>query len=384
MSEEFKNDNNDFDLIVIGAGITGVGVYHQAITERGLKTLLIDEHGISEQTSSKSSKMLHGGIRYLENFQFKLVYEALKERNYWLKRRPDQVKVNTFILPLPKNHPYPAWLIHLGLKLYQWLSFSKNTKIIRYKKGQWSEFIGLETSEFKAIFSYEDTIVDDQGLAKVLVSEIEESHQSLGHTHFYDGVIKIQKNQQNNKYQVLTRSQKTFVSPKIALCLGPFSFKFLKDLNLSYPKNYEMILSQGSHLWLAPLKLNQKSYVLTTPEGRIVFLINHQDKYLLGTTERLLNQVTFQPEVSPEEKKELLDAFSHYFPHHEKPKILGQYTGIRPLVAKKKSSNKSDQHRISRNHEIFEIDSNHILCITGGKYTTFYKMAKDLLNRLFP
>ena len=164
-----------YDIVIIGGGIHGVGVAQAAAT-RGYKTILLEQYDhLAEGTSSRSSKLIHGGLRYLEQFEFSLVRECLLERSYLLENAPDLVKLTPVYIPVYKNSKRSPLIIRLGLMLYALLgNFSTDTRFKKIKKSQWNQLQGINKYELQAVYQYYEAQTDDKKLTKAVMNSAQE------------------------------------------------------------------------------------------------------------------------------------------------------------------------------------------------------------------
>lgn len=374
-----KSNLKNFDLVIVGAGINGAGVFRDAALN-GLKVLLIDSGELCLQTSSRSSKLLHGGIRYLQNLDFSLVAEALNEKNLWLKLAPKLTRVQPFVLPIYKDSPLSMLEMNLGLKLYDLLSGFKSPRPHTINKDQLLLHMpGLQSKGLKGAGLYYDGVVDDRGLALLCIQDGLKHPHALVQTHTQ--LTGIDYFQENIHLTLTHQNEVSTVSTKdLVFCTGPFTDKLLPKLQI--PWRNTLSLSKGSHLWLKKELLPIKhALVMQDKKGRILFLIPYPDKILLGTTELPLqsDEEIFNIKISKEEDDYLLSLFKEYFPSISlsRSDILGSFCGVRPLV-NLSSSGEGQLGKISRHHHLFHPHP-QITVLLGGKYTTFRTMAQDVL-----
>lgn len=384
MYREFSVDRKiieKYDTVIIGGGIVGAGIFREQ-SLHGMKTLLLDQADFNSQTSQGSSKMLHGGIRYLENFDFGLVFEALKEKNLWLRLTPHISKEIPFYLPVYKHSKWPLFFMRIGLFLYDCLSLFKNTPHKTFSKKKTLEKLpGLNTKGLTGSGMYYDGIVDDSKLGLECIYDGLKSPQCAAKN--YQKVVKIEGEDGNfsvTHQDVMTNEIRKVTAKKIIFATGPFTDKALADLNI--PWEPVLLPTKGTHLWLTKDALPLKdAMVLQTNDGRIIFVIPQRESILVGTTEVKLeeNEAILNIKPSVEEVNYLLETLLEYFPDHPvaEEKILGKFAAVRPLVKENKSSTKTSRH-----HKVYNpMPGMHV--IVGGKYTTFRKMAEDINKRVF-
>ncbi|MCT4641334.1 MAG: FAD-dependent oxidoreductase [Bacteriovoracaceae bacterium] len=365
--------------IVIGAGIVGTEIARQLSQDKE-QVLVIEAKTISSQTSKSSSKMLHGGIRYLENLDFKLVFEALREKNYWTKKLPKYAIEAPFYLPVYKESKWPLWIMKLGVFLYNLLSLFKNKKYANLsKKETLTKFPYLKEKGLRGSAAYSDAVIDDYNFTL----EISRMAKENG-AHFLENLIVKAINYNNQKYCLICYSEHlgevTYTCDKLIIACGPFTDQVVR----LFDKSWENIIlpSKGSHLWIKHESLPVKSnMVLQTNDNRIIFIIKHEKAVLIGTTETILNEneVHFDIKATNDDIDYILNNVNDYLNGITltRADILDSFCGIRPLV-KEPGKNSS---KTSREHKIFNLHHNMYI-IAGGKYTTFRVMAKDLIKCL--
>lgn len=375
--------DTDFDCLIIGGGIVGAGILRD-LTLNGAKCLLIDKKDFSSQTSSKSSKMLHGGIRYLENYDFDLVFEALKEKNFWTKNTPHLCYESPFFLPIFKDSLRPKWMICLGLFLYDFLSMFKNKHFFMTNSAQTKRDLpDIKLLNLKGAGVYHDAVVDDfrmtiENIVDALLNTTKEAQsRALNYvslqsfkTHSDHVTAVIKDEIKGTEIQVKAR--------ELIFATGPFTDTILANQSEFYwsPK---LLASKGSHLWLTKdaIKINYP-LVMTPNDGRVIFVIPQKNKILVGTTELEVNahDSKFDLQITPEETDYLLKNIKEFFPSSNvtSEHIISSFAGLRPLV---KEDSTSERGKTARNHKYYQPKHN-VHVIIGGKYTTFRVMAQEV------
>lgn len=372
-------ENIETDYLIVGGGIVGAGIFRD-LSLHEQNVVIIDRGDFGSQTSQGSSKMLHGGIRYLENLDFGLVFEALKEKNLWLKLAPNLAKEIPFYLPVYRNSKWPLFFMRMGLFLYDLLSLFKNSphKVLNTKETL-NHIPKLKTDGLTGSGVYYDGIIDDSKLAlNCILDGINSQTQALNYTE----ITALEKQESRHITHLRnTQTGQTFkvTAREIIFATGPFTDQVMKELDI--PWNPVLLPSKGSHLWLDKDALPIKdAMVLQTNDGRIIFVIPQREAILVGTTEIPLNDDDdfFDIKPSKEEVDYLLASLKEYFPEvnisHDD--ILSTFAAVRPLVKESNSSAKT-----SRKHKVYTPTAG-INVIVGGKYTTFRKMAQDICKKL--
>ncbi len=371
--------SDQFDVVIVGGGINGCGLLRD-LALNGVSALLIEKGDYSSQTSQGSSKMLHGGVRYLENFDFALVQEALEEKNLWLKLAPHVCFEREFYVPLYNFSKYRPWMLGIGLFLYDFLSHFQNKPFaVLNKEKTLNEVPSLSPKGLLGAGKYFDGIVDDAKLTLECLYDalLEPGVEALS----YHEVTKVDGHEVSYKNR-MTGAESTVHGKIIVYTTGPFTDKLLPKLGI--PWTPKLVPSKGIHLWLKPgtIKTNG-SVVLTTKDGRVVFVIPQRDAILVGTTETPVDQDIFDIKATDKEVNYLLGILKEYFPNADisDKTIISTYAAVRPLV-REEGSNES-LGKVSRFHKIFRPNA-HSYVILGGKYTTFRRMNQELAREIVP
>jgi glycerol-3-phosphate dehydrogenase len=372
----------EYDVILVGGGIVGSGLFRDLCLQ-GVKVLLIDKKDFSSQTSSASSKMLHGGLRYLENFDFGLVKEALEEKNLWLKIAPHLSRSESFYLPVYKDSLRPLWMVKLGLFLYDFLSHFENQahRVLGFEKTL-KEIPWLKRDKLIGAGVYHDGVVNDHRLGLDLIFDGLDksgSSEAVNYVSLEDFIFK------NNDVECLLKDEihglQKFVKAKhLVFATGPFTDKLLLQMKaISWQPC--LLPSKGVHLRLKPDKLPLKSALVMTPnDQRVIFVIPHHDHILVGTTETEADENFFDPKVTQKDIDYLLQNINEYFPNinMDQSDVLSSFAGIRPLV---KDPNSTSRGKTSREHHVYR-PHEKVTAIVGGKYTTFRSMVQETARRL--
>jgi glycerol-3-phosphate dehydrogenase len=377
-----KNLNDEVDILIVGGGIVGCGILrdlalNQEANQSKLKILMVEKGDFNSQTSQGSSKMLHGGIRYLENFDFSLVSEALQEKNLWLKLTPHLCYEDSFHLPVYKSSKYPLFMVGIGMLTYDLLSrFQNSPSRIMGKKKILSKVPQLNPRNLKGAGIYYDAVVDDAklGLECLYDALVTPKVEAMNYTELVEF-----KRQEDICHGVLkdaiTGETKTIKAKQVIFATGPFTDHLFKQLN--FPWQPKLLPNKGIHLWLKRDAINLNTpIVLQTKDNRIIFVIPQRDAILAGTTEKKVKGDFFNIQVEQDEVDYLLSTLQSYFPaaNLNESHIIDSFAAVRPLV---KEGSGVDLSKVSRVHKTFHPYPN-VDVIIGGKYTTFRVMAQDL------
>jgi glycerol-3-phosphate dehydrogenase len=409
------------DLLVVGGGINGVGIARDA-AGRGLSVLLCEKDDLASHTSSASTKLIHGGLRYLEFYEFNLVRKALQEREVLLHAAPHIISPLRFVMP-HVAHLRPAWMIRLGLFLYDNLSRRHilfGSRGIKFK----SHISGRPLKDiFTKGFVYSDAWVDD---ARLVVANAISAHEFGATILTHTKLISAQPDQNGWQAELLDQHQQSI---KIhARCLvnatGPWASTFLsqqiqtnghgenstpmqtsamtalspnlspasgregqneplRDIQVKEPHR-EVHLVKGSHIVTKKLFDHPYAYIFQNPDHRIIFAIPYLDDYtLIGTTDLEYKDDPDKVTITSEEISYLCDAINTYFKKAISPAdVVWSYSGVRPLLEQEDAANPSS---ITRDYYL-ELSNNQapLLSVFGGKITTFRRLAEEALNLLTP
>jgi len=378
MISRLESEPGGWDVLVIGGGASGLGCAIESAS-RGYRTALFEAGDFARGTSSRSTKLVHGGVRYLKQGNISLVLEALKERGLLRRNAPHVVSELPFVVP-----SYDWWeapFYGMGLRLYDRLAGKLGFGASRnLSKEETLELLPtIETRGLRGGIIYYDGQFDDARLA----IELAATAASLGAAVVnYARVTRLLK--KNDFLRgVVARDEETgreieVVGKVVLNATGPFTDSVLR---LDEPGNPLMIRpSQGAHIVLAREFLPGSSAIMVphTDDGRVLFAIPWQGRVVVGTTDTAIEEVTFDPHPLEEEIAFLLEHAARYLTKDPNPSdILSAFAGIRPLAA---SPSDGQRAAISREHTV-HISRSGLVTLTGGKWTTYRKMAEDALDQ---
>ncbi|MFD2832985.1 glycerol-3-phosphate dehydrogenase/oxidase [Gramella sp. AN32] len=368
-----------WDVIIIGGGATGLGIALDSTT-RGFKTLLLEQIDFAKGTSSRSTKLVHGGIRYLAQGNIELVKEALHERGLLAKNAPHLVKKQMFVIP-----NYQWWegmYYNVGLKTYDFLagklSMGKSEKISREEVI--SRFDTLVQEDLRGGVVYLDGQFDDSRLA-VNIAQTCIENGAIALNHFK--VTGMFKNEEGKLSGVEAEDGETgkkyeFNAKLVVNATGVFADYLRK---LANPEARLMIrASQGVHLVFDKKFFPGKDALMIprTDDGRVLFAVPWKNKVLVGTTDTLLEKPKIEPKALEKEIQFILETFNHYIQNKvTRADVQSIFAGLRPLAGSEDEDKETKE--ISRGHKIM-LGENGLLSIIGGKWTTYRKMAEDTLD----
>jgi glycerol-3-phosphate dehydrogenase len=365
-----------YDLLVIGGGINGAGIARDA-AGRGLATLLVERNDLASATSSSSSKLIHGGLRYLEQYEFKLVREALAEREILLRIAGHLVWPAQFVMPhVPELRP--RWMIRVGLFLYDHLarrSFLPGSHAVRLDVAPYSS--GLRP-EFKHGFIYSDCRVDD---ARLVIANAVDAR--LRGARVLVGTECRSAKRENNAWRVRLSNGEEIEVKAIVNAAGPW-VKHVLNERLGQPSRDLVRLVRGSHILLPRLYDGDHAFILQNDDRRVVFMIPYGDLHtLVGTTDvPQLEAESAQPSFA--EVDYLCSAVNRYLAKPARPHdVLWRYAGVRPLY----DDGTNDPSAVTRDYTLRVDDdagSAPVLSVFGGKITTYRRLAEHVMERLQP
>lgn len=369
----------EWDFLVIGGGASGLGCAVDA-SSRGFKTLLLEAYDFSKGTSSRSTKLVHGGVRYLAQGDVSLVKEALEERGLLARNAKHLFKNQKFIIP---NYSWwGGYYYALGMKMYDSLSkkLSLGKSRLMSKIETISNISTIKDEKLVNGVSYQDGQFDDSRLAINLAQTAIEQGSVVVN---YMKVIDLLKNEEGKVVGVKAEDQETFEtyhikSKVIVNATGIFTNKIL-DLN-DEKHGKTVVPSQGVHLVLDRSFLDSDDALMIpkTSDGRVLFAVPWHDKVILGTTDTLINEVSFEPKALEEEIEFILKTANCYLKTKPQRKdVLSVFAGLRPLAAPKKEGMSTKE--VSRSHKI-EVSDTNLITIIGGKWTTYRKMAEEIID----
>ncbi|WP_312139286.1 glycerol-3-phosphate dehydrogenase/oxidase [Sphingobacterium sp.] len=369
-----------WDLVIIGGGATGLGTAVDAAS-RGFKVLLIEKYDFAKGTSSKSTKLVHGGVRYLANGDIKLVIGALKERGLIFKNAPHVSSAQSFVIPLYSTFDKLKYLI--GLKLYDWLAGSLRIgkSVLLSKKEVVEKLPHIKQDGLTGGILYYDGQFDDARLAVNLAQTAINHGATVLNYMDAVGIDKDQHGKVSGITFIDTEDGTTYkaVSKTVINATGIFVDDILK-LDSATHKNL-VRPSQGSHIVIDRKFLDGYDALMIpeTSDGRVLFGVPWHDKVLLGTTDIPINTHQIEPRPMEDEIEFILATAKSYLnPYPTRNDILSIYAGLRPLAAPKDNDTGSTKE-ISRDHKLLVSESN-LITITGGKWTTYRKMAQDTVD----
>ncbi|SMG32359.1 glycerol-3-phosphate dehydrogenase [Marivirga sericea] len=377
--KQIANTDKIWDIVVIGGGSSGLGVALDAVS-RGLSVALFEKSDFAKGTSSRSTKLVHGGVRYLAQGDIFLVLEALKERGRLLKNAPHLAHNQSFIIPIYTLFERLKYTV--GLKMYDWmagkLSLGKSTFISKAKTID--RLPTIKQEGLKGGVIYHDGQFDDARLALNVAQTCDEKGAAVLNYFKVNQLLKandgkiiglsVKDQFSKNSYDIKAKM--------VVNATGVFADKILQ---LDNPEAKKMIRpSQGIHLVLDRSFLSGEDALMIpeTSDGRVLFAVPWHDKLVVGTTDTMRKKPKLEPAALQKEIDFVLKTAQDYLTKKpQRSDILSVYAGLRPLAAPTDDSEKTKE--ISRSHKVIISDSN-LVTLTGGKWTTFRKMGEDTVE----
>jgi len=378
MLKRVKSGTKYWDVIIIGGGATGLGAAVDSAS-RGYDTLLLEQHDFSKGTSSRSTKLVHGGVRYLQQGNVSLVLEALRERGLLIQNAPHLVRNQSFIVP-----NYDWWegpFYGIGMKVYDMLAgklgLGPSKNLSREKT---LEYIPtLESDGLKGGVIYYDGQFDDSRLAVNLAQTAIDHDATVLNYSKVTGLLKSNKTINGvSVHDELTGDEFEINGRVVINATGVFTDNILK---MDDPENEKIIApSQGVHIIIDKEFLPGDSAIMVphTDDGRVLFAVPWHDKVVLGTTDTAVENPSLEPEAMQEEIEFILKHASQYLIGNPKRSdVKSVFAGLRPLV---KAGDSKNTASLSRDHTLM-VSNSGLVTITGGKWTTYRKMAQDTIDQ---
>lgn len=368
-----------YDLAVIGGGINGVGIARDAVG-RGLKVFLCEKGDLASATSSASSKLVHGGLRYLEHCEFRLVRESLQERETLLGIAPHIIRPMRFILPHSK-HMRPAWMVRLGLFLYDHLA--PLHQLEASKRVVFSSALPYGApllDEYEQGFAYTDCWVDD---TRLVVLNAMDAHKrgavirtrtACRALHYDSGLWKLQlQPEKEGAYFVQARA--------VVNAAGPWVNDIVSQSG--YPAKGRARNIKGSHIIVPRIHSGEHAYILQLPDQRVMFILPYEGKFsLIGTTDIAYEGDATYVGITPQEIDYLCAGANRYLQHSVSAQdVIASYSGVRSLY----DDAAENVSAITRDY-VLELSKGNapMLSVFGGKITTYRRLAEDALKKLKP
>jgi glycerol-3-phosphate dehydrogenase len=374
---------SDFDLAIVGGGINGAGIARDA-AGRGLRVLLIEQNDLASGTSSASTKLIHGGLRYLEHGWFRLVREALAEREVMLRMAPHLIRPMRFLLPVEPGMR-PLWQLRLGLFVYDYLGPRRILPATRSIDLTDDPFGAPLKPRYRRGFEYSDCAADDSRL--VVLNAVDAAERgALVRTR-----TRCVRAERDADWRIVleVRGRREVATTRVLInATGPWSGLFAQEV--LQRKSSGLRLDKGSHIVVRRLFTHNRGYIFQTPDGRVVFALPYeQDFTLIGTTDASFagDPATVAP--SREEIAYLCAAANNHFRAAISPAdVVWSFAGVRSLYEDPANGAKADHLQDTARDYVLALDASAgqapLLTVYGGKITTYRRLAEAALDRLAP
>ncbi len=381
-SAKFIEDGGIYDLLIIGGGITGAGALRDA-ARRGLKACLVDMDDLASGTSSRSSKLVHGGLRYLEQLEFSLVFEAVSERRVLMEIAPHLVTPLGFLFPVYSSSRRGVFTVNLGMWVYDGLSLFRSPRIHKNlsQRAVAEAEPMLNRTGLKGAPLYWDCRTDDARLT--LETALDGVHNGA-HVLNWSKVVALIRDDQGRVSgarvrDVLTGEERSIPANAVINATGPWTDR-TRAMGAAGHKA-RLRPTKGVHIVVDAERLRvENAVVCFHPEdGRVLFAIPWGPQTYIGTTDTDFSDDPADVAADAEDVRYLLAASNHYFPDAQltSQDVLSTWAGVRPLIGQDASG---DESAVSREHEI-RVDPDFLITIAGGKLTTYRRMAAEVVDR---
>jgi glycerol-3-phosphate dehydrogenase len=357
-----------FDVLIVGGGITGAGVARDAAM-RGMRVALVEKGSWASGTSSKSSRLVHGGIRYLEHGDIALVRESVREREILLRIAPELVKPLEFTWPVYRGARLPRWKLRIGLTIYDVLAGKHRGR--RHQSLDTAGVLDLEprisSKNLKGGASYFDAATDDAGLTRAnIAAASRHGAVCVDHALMESATVTSRKSDGAHVRDMIDGGSVRVSARSIVSAIGPWQAKGTKGSHIEVPRS--RIENNGAVTMISP------------DDGRVMFTLPSGDKTIFGTTDLRTDESPDDVKASESEIEYILRAANFYFPDARlsRDDVISTWAGIRPLAAAPPGMKPSS---ISREHRILR-DQSGVIVVTGGKLTTYRSMASEIVDEV--
>lgn len=360
-----------YDLLIVGGGINGCAIAREA-SLLGLKVLLVERDDLASHTSSASTKLIHGGLRYLELHDFRMVREALKERDRLLKAAPHIIRPLRFVLP-HEHAVRPWWMVRLGLLLYDLLGRRTALKRSRALRKSDSDYISPLRCGARG-FVYSDAFVDDSRLT--ILNAVDAAANSAD---IRTRVALEKAHREEGRWRAALSDGGTVTARGLVNAAGPWVHLLLERLGVEARSNVRLV--KGSHIVVPQLYDGAHAYILQQPDRRIVFAIPYQRATAIGTTDIPVERPE-EAVISDREIAYLCEAVNRYFVRRISPAdVNSTWSGVRPLY----DDGAGEAQAVTRDYVLeFDEDGPPLLSVFGGKITTARRLAEEAMETLAP
>jgi len=382
---ERSDDERPFDLIIVGGGITGAGIARDAVL-RGMKVALFEKGDWGSGTSSKSSKLVHGGLRYLEHGEIGLVFESVSERRVQTRVAPHLVRPMPFLVPIFKDTKPGLELMNLGLWIYDSLARFRSPrmhKTFRGTKAASKMEPALRAEGLRGVIEYYDCATDD---ARLVLENVLDARGLGADCRNYHEVVRLDRDDDGRVRGVVVRdvfsgAEETLHSRCVVIAAGAWTDEMIARFEVPIGRPL-LRRTKGVHLVFPHEKLPLKRAItLISPvDGRVMFAIPWRGRTVVGTTDTDFEGTADQVWADPDDATYLCESANQYFPDADlgPDDVISTWAGLRPLIRPDDAA--EDESDVSREHEVFVRDDGLVI-IAGGKLTTYRRMAREAVRK---
>jgi len=379
-----SEDVRPYDLVIIGGGITGAGIARDAVL-RGMKVALFEKNDYASGTSSKSSKLIHGGLRYLEHGEIGLVFESVSERRVQTRVAPHLVRPQPFLVPIYKDSKPGLEVMNLGLWIYDSLALFRAPRMHRTFRGAKAAELEpqIRTDGLKGIIEYYDCATDD---ARLVLENVLDARTLGAECRNYSQVVRLERESGGDSRikaviarVLFTGAEERFPCRAVVLAAGAWTDEMIQRFEVPVGRAL-LRRTKGVHLVFPQERLPvTRAITLISPvDGRVMFVIPWRGRTVVGTTDTDFEGTADEVWADAADAEYLCASVNEYFPraHLSPADVIATWAGLRPLIRPDDNVDESDT---SREHEIFVRDDG-LLIIAGGKLTTYRRMAKEAVH----
>jgi glycerol-3-phosphate dehydrogenase len=374
--------DEEWDVVVIGGGINGAGVARDAAM-RGLDVLLLEKGDFASGTSSRSTKLIHGGLRYLEHYEFGLVFESLRERAIQHRVASHLVQPAQFMFPVYESGSMPSWKLRFGLTVYDLLSLFRGFGRHRFVDADDVRrvFPQLRSEGLSSAGIYYDCQMDD---ARLVLENVLDADRRGATVRNYCEVVSVDPVTSRSLWEVTLEDRRSgerlsVRTDSIVNATGPWSDAVAREWREG--SSTYLRPTKGAHLILPAMETSVAGFVPSVEDDRLIFIIPWQGRTLVGTTDTEFHDDPDDVAVTSDDRDYLLRNVNHYLSgkQFDREDVLAEFAGLRPLYDP--SGGTGPPGAVSRDHEVIE-ERDSIYSIVGGKYTTYRAIASDTLGRM--
>ena len=358
-----------YDLLIIGGGINGASIAREAVLN-GLSVLLVEKDDLAAHTSSASTKLIHGGLRYLEYYEFRMVREALQERERLLRLAPELIRPLAFVLP-HENAVRPWWMVRIGLVIYDRLGGRISLPRSRGLVAKDATYLAPLKSKGSG-FVYYDAATDDAALTRAIAADAVANGAEIA-----TRTELVAARRDGDVWRATVSGGREVLARIVVNAAGPWVGETLGRLGINTKAHVRLV--KGSHITVPRLYQGDHAYMLQQPDQRVVFAFPWRGETAIGTTDIPVENPQADP-ATADEIAYLCDAANRYFSTQVTPaKITGSWSGVRPLY----DDGASEAKAVTREY-VLELDDSGppLLSVFGGKITTARRLGEDVLAKL--